>query len=87
MPKHAPPSTRTARLLRQMRRLRGRHIAALWVLTALLLVVTNEQTPTGTTGALVHWIVAVPLSILPIAVLTLWIIAHRTPRSPSSRTP
>ncbi|AWK76927.1 hypothetical protein CBI38_36745 (plasmid) [Rhodococcus oxybenzonivorans] len=56
------------------RRLRGRHIAGLWVLAALLVSAIDSFAATGTT---VHSLVAVPVAVAPMIVLALWVVANK----------
>ena len=62
------------RILGIFRRLRGRHIAGLWVLAALLVSAIDGVAATGTT---VHSLVAVPVAVAPMIVLALWVVANK----------
>ncbi len=62
------------RILGLLRRLRGRHIAGLWVLAALLVSAIDGVAATGTT---VHSLVAVPVAVAPMIVLALWVVANK----------
>jgi len=62
------------RILGLLWRLRGRHIAGLWVLAALLVSAIDGVAATGTT---VHSLVAVPVAVAPMIVLALWVVANK----------
>lgn len=73
MPKR-PADRYTKRLFPHLRRLRGRHIAAIWILLSLLIVITTNISP-GTHQALVQWLITVPIATLAIVILALWTAA------------
>lgn len=62
------------RILGIFQRLRGRHIAGLWVLAALLVSAIDGVAATGTT---VHSLLAVPVAVAPMIVLALWVVANK----------
>ena len=62
------------RILGFFRRLRGRHIAGLWVLAAPLVSAIDGVAATGTT---VHTLLAVPVAVAPMIVSALWAVADK----------
>ena len=62
------------RILGIFQRLRGRHIAGLWVLAALLVSAIDGVAATGTT---VHSLLAVLVAVAPMIVLALWVVANK----------
>ena len=66
---------RTAdRILAPISRLRGRHVAAYWILVGIVLTVLPDQ------SALLRGIVAIPLAVSAIALVTLWVAARNLRR-------
>jgi hypothetical protein len=57
-----------------LRRLRWRHVAFLWLVAALLLTLINREVETGT---VMNWVLAVPVALSPVLVLSLWLLANR----------
>jgi uncharacterized membrane protein YhaH (DUF805 family) len=73
MPKRAARNTN--RLFPHLRRLRGRHIAAIWILLSLLIVVTTNLSPDAH-HTLIQWLITVPLATIAIVILALWTAAQ-----------
>jgi len=57
-----------------LRRLRWRHVAFLWFVVALLLTAVNREVESGT---VTYWVLAVPVALSPVLVLSLWVRANR----------
>jgi len=57
-----------------LRRLRLRHVAFLWLVAALLLTLINREVETRTA---MHWVLAVPVALSSVLVLSLWVHANR----------
>lgn len=60
-------------------RLRGRRVAGLWFLAAVIAVLADHG-PTGAAGTLIHVLLVVPTSAAAAAVLALWMYSRWTVR-------